>query len=192
MCDDVAVRDQLQTIVSNIATLDQREGDDQVDVLNWIASGAPLYRIAKPATPPKHLVAYSVLIDADRNSVLLVDHRDAQKWLPTGGHVDIDEDPALAASRELREELGIDAAFLPAVGPNPLMITQTKTEGISAGHIDVSLWYVFSGSEDTQMAPDEGEFSAVRWWPLDQISESKARFDPHFTRFRAKLHGSLV
>ncbi|HET6833936.1 MAG TPA: hypothetical protein VFH30_08700 [Acidimicrobiales bacterium] len=57
-------------------------------------SGAPIWRTAKPATPPKHLVAYFVLVDSAAHSCLLVDHRLADLWLPTGGHVEPGEDLA--------------------------------------------------------------------------------------------------
>jgi 8-oxo-dGTP pyrophosphatase MutT (NUDIX family) len=39
--------------------------------------------------------------------VLLVDHKNARLWLPTGGHVEEGEDPRATVVRELKEELGL-------------------------------------------------------------------------------------
>ncbi len=72
----------------------------------WIASGVQIFRTAKPDVPPKHLVAYFALVDPAPRSMLLVDHRNAGLWLPTGGHVEPDEDLAATVTREAREELG--------------------------------------------------------------------------------------
>ncbi|HVZ38305.1 MAG TPA: hypothetical protein VHI13_03440 [Candidatus Kapabacteria bacterium] len=69
--------------VASIQPLDHIEREHIADALAWIASGAELCRIEKPAVPPKHLVAYVVVVDGDH--VLLADHRNAGLWLPMGG-----------------------------------------------------------------------------------------------------------
>jgi len=47
--------------------------------------------------------------------------------------------PYKTVSRELREDLGIDAEFILRKWKIPFFITQAKTVGKSAGHIDVDL-----------------------------------------------------
>lgn len=53
--------------------------------------------------------------------VLLVHHRNLGKWLPLGGHIELDEDPEAAALREAKEESGLDVELLgerpPTTGP---------------------------------------------------------------------------
>src|SRR5262249_2415939 len=44
--------------------------------------------------------------------VLLVHHRKLDKWLPLGGHIELDEDPETAARREAQEESGLEVALL--------------------------------------------------------------------------------
>src|SRR6266705_7208292 len=44
--------------------------------------------------------------------VLLVHHRALGKWLPLGGHIELDEDPEQAALREAREESGLEVELL--------------------------------------------------------------------------------
>jgi len=53
----------------------------------WIDSGAQIFRLMKPETPDPHLVAYFLLLDPAQKKVLLVDHKKAGLWLPSGGHV---------------------------------------------------------------------------------------------------------
>ena len=53
--------------------------------------------------------------------VLLIHHRKLDKWLPLGGHIELDEDPEQAALREAREESGFEVELLgerpPTTGP---------------------------------------------------------------------------
>lgn len=44
--------------------------------------------------------------------VLVVHHRNLNKWLPLGGHIELDEDPEQAALREAKEESGFEIELL--------------------------------------------------------------------------------
>lgn len=171
-----AIRDEVELI----EPMDSLERQTKRDVLAWIDSGAELCRIEKPATPPKHLVSYFAVVDGDH--ILLVDHINAELWLPTGGHVDPGEHPRDAALREAREELSLAGEFL---RDGPVFLTATETVGRTAGHIDVSLWYLLRGDRANQLTFDESEFRDARWFhrrdvPLD-------RSDRHMSRFLRKL-----
>ncbi|MDB6028058.1 MAG: mutT/nudix family protein [Verrucomicrobiales bacterium] len=44
--------------------------------------------------------------------ILLIHHRKLNKWLPLGGHIELDEDPEMAALREAREECGFEVDLI--------------------------------------------------------------------------------
>ena len=44
--------------------------------------------------------------------ILLIHHRQLDKWLPLGGHVELDEDPEQAALREAKEESELDVELI--------------------------------------------------------------------------------
>ncbi len=44
--------------------------------------------------------------------VLLIHHRKLDKWLPLGGHIELDEDPEIAALREAKEESGLEVELI--------------------------------------------------------------------------------
>jgi 8-oxo-dGTP pyrophosphatase MutT (NUDIX family) len=50
------------------------------------------------------------IVNAGR--ILLIHHRKLDKWLPVGGHVELDEDPEQAALREAKEESGFEVELL--------------------------------------------------------------------------------
>jgi 8-oxo-dGTP pyrophosphatase MutT (NUDIX family) len=53
----------------------------------------------------------AVFIVRDRR-VLVILHRKLGKWLPIGGHIELDEDPEQAALRESLEESGLEVELL--------------------------------------------------------------------------------
>ena len=155
-------------------------------VKDWILSGAELCRIEKPATPDTHLVSYFVIVDPATKRVLLIDHKKAGLWLPAGGHVEPGENLKEAVQREIQEELGIKADFLLE---HSLFLTVTKTAGLTAGHTDVSLWYVLKYDSNHTLEFDREEFYSICWFDLDSIPHD--RTDPHMKRFMAKLLPSI-
>ncbi|WP_110513232.1 NUDIX hydrolase [Herpetosiphon llansteffanensis] len=180
------MRSTIRGLVNQIAPLDLREQADCNKTLTWIDSDAPLFRTAKPATPPMHLVSYIVVYDPATAQILLVDHRNAQLWLPCGGHVEPDEHPASTVSREIEEELGIEAQFY---WPEPCFISVTETVGLTAGHIDVSLWYVVQADSQQTLRYDQAEFAQIRWFALDDVPLERS--DPQLGRFLGKFQQLL-
>ena len=174
------MRKTIRAELEMIRPHDSLEQEHLVEALAWVDSGAELCRVSKPATPPKHLVSYFAVVDGDQ--VLLVDHRNAQLWLPTGGHVEPGEHPRETVVRELKEELSlvprdpIDA---------PLMVTCTTTVGLTAGHRDVSLWYVVKADRRQRPTFDEQEFNAIKWFRFNEVPFERS--DPHMRRFIEKL-----
>jgi 8-oxo-dGTP pyrophosphatase MutT (NUDIX family) len=53
----------------------------------------------------------AIFVVQDRK-ILLILHRKLNKWLPLGGHIELDEDPEIAALREAREESGFEVELL--------------------------------------------------------------------------------
>jgi 8-oxo-dGTP pyrophosphatase MutT (NUDIX family) len=167
--------------LQSIHPLDEVERDHLTDTLQWVASGVNVYRLAKPATPPKHLVAYFPVID--KEYILLVDHKNACLWLPTGGHIEPGECPRESVAREIHEELGISVAVRD-IGP-PIMVTVATTVGVTAGHVDVTLWYVVHGDRHAAINFDQAEFNDARWFKFSDIPLK--RTDPNLQRFLRKL-----
>ena len=176
----VAIRAAIRDEVASIRPFDQMEETHRAEALAWIDSGAPLCRTAKPATPPMHLVSYFAVVDVDH--ILLVDHRSAQRWLPAGGHVEPGEHPRETVTRELFEELRVVPEHQIA---QPLMVTCTTTVGLTAGHRDVSLWYLVTRDRNQSIQFDSHEFAGVRWFQFSDVPLERS--DPHLGRFLAKL-----
>ena len=182
------VRSVIENLVRDVQSFDGREAADQADILDWVASGQPLFRTVGPDKPPKHLVVYFIPVDAAQRCLLLGDHRKSGLWLPPGGHVEDGEDPRLAVIRECREELGIAAEF---DDDKPLFLSVTPTRGANS-HLDVDLWFVLRVTRDAaRITADAREFNGVRWFGLDEQRDWPSdTFDPEMDRFAAKLRSA--
>ncbi len=87
-----------------------KDGNDAMQSLTHSGSLATV----RPAMAHIHekidfTVAIFVVHDG---KVLLIHHRRLDKWLPLGGHIELDEDPEIAALREAKEESGLDVELI--------------------------------------------------------------------------------
>jgi len=183
-------RQIIRDLAAGVIPADSIEAEQQAQILAWIDSGAPLFRVVKPATPPQHLAVYFALLDDSDRSLMLVDHVKAQAVLLTGGHVDDQEDPRVSVVREAEEELRLAAKFHNVAGDRPLFLSVTRTRGQDS-HIDVTLWFILAASRHQQFEADAVEFTAVNWLPLEGTDWTAENFDPHMARFVAKLIAEL-
>lgn len=172
------MKDSIRQIISYVTPLDSQEEAHVQYVLQWIDSGADLFRVEKPATPNIHLVSYFVVMSETMDQVLLIDHKRAKRWLPTGGHVELNEHPKDTVEREALEELNLTAEFF---FDEPILLTVTPVEE----HTDVSLWYLIKGDPEALLNYDQEEFLEARWFKTEDVPFSKA--DPHMKRFLQKV-----
>ncbi|TSA44942.1 NUDIX domain-containing protein [bacterium] len=185
-------REKIADIIRKVKPFDQTEKEHIKDTLKWIESGAEIFRIKRPGVPPKHLVSYSVLLDFEEKKILLLNHRNAVLLLPSGGHVDKDELPLETAKRELAEELKIEPKLMFQNYEVPFFVSQVATVGLTAGHVDVDLWYIFEGDSskpiNDQSEEFMREFSGYQWLTFDEIlSMPIKKLDFNLHRFVKKL-----
>lgn len=182
------MRQPIREVVTAITPGDPAESAARRSVLDWIDSGAPLFRVGG-AEPPRHLAVYFALVD--EGALLQIDHVKAGTWLLPGGHVDT-EPPWEAVVREAREELGIDAVPHPATGPVPIYLTESVTLGAGV-HTDVTLWFALAGDRSATLTPDPAEIRRTRWVPLADVTAWSAEgYAPEQVRaFAAKLATAL-
>ena len=184
------MRDEILNLVQGIVPHDEVEQLHINDVANWIQGTNDLFRIAKPDNPPKHLVSYFVVYDPRARKLMLVDHIKAGMWLPSGGHVEIDEHPSETVRREAMEELELDADFS-IIGERPALITVTETRGPGT-HTDVSLWYVMAGDSKAEFNYDTREMRGLKWLDFAEVlAMDDHLLDPHMKRFIRKFDGML-
>jgi 8-oxo-dGTP pyrophosphatase MutT (NUDIX family) len=123
-------------------------------------------------------VAIFIVHDA---KILLIHHRKLGKWLPLGGHIELDEDPEQAALREAREESGLDVELLgerpPTTSPGTRALIAPRfldIHRISDTHEHIGLIYWArpkhsGGGTDPILAA--GEHHAIRWCRREDLEK---------------------
>jgi 8-oxo-dGTP pyrophosphatase MutT (NUDIX family) len=109
--------------------------------------------------------------------VLLIHHRKLDKWLPLGGHVELDEDPEQAALREAREESGIEVELLgerpPTSGPGTRALIAPRfldIHRISDTHEHIGMIYWARPKNGTMTLASE-EHHDIRWCTAAELEE---------------------
>ena len=109
--------------------------------------------------------------------ILLIHHRKLDKWLPIGGHIELDEDPEQAALREAKEESGFDVELLGERPPT----TEAGTRALIAPrfldihrinstheHIGMVSW---ARPKKGQMTLASAEHHDIRWCTVDDLEK---------------------
>ena len=111
--------------------------------------------------------------------VLLVHHKQLDKWLPAGGHVEPDEDTDEALAREIAEETGLprnDLIFIDnrpkgSYGNKFLMTPQyMDIHRINENHRHVSLIYFVASKTDNVRLKDD-EHNKIKWFDFDELDD---------------------
>ena len=115
-------------------------------------------------------IDFTVAIFVVRNhSVLLVHHRKLDRWLPLGGHIELDEDPEAAALREAREESGLEVELLgerpPTTGADTRALIAPRfldIHRITEKHEHIGLIY-WARPKGGSLALSTAEHHDIRW-----------------------------
>ena len=119
----------------------------------------------------------------ERGKVLLIHHRNLGKWLPLGGHIELDEDPETAAHREAKEESGLDVELLgerpPTTGPGSRALIAPRfldIHRINATHEHIGLIY-WARPKGGALTLAETEHHDIRWCAREDLD----KLDPPMT-----------
>ncbi len=109
--------------------------------------------------------------------VVLVFHKKLRKWLPLGGHIELDEDPEQALFREVREESGLEIKVMaekPAgffAGKKFLYPpTFLDVHPITATHRHIGLVY-FARAQSDRLVLAVDEHDAIRWFTEGELAD---------------------
>ncbi|OGZ96650.1 MAG: hypothetical protein A3I44_01220 [Candidatus Sungbacteria bacterium RIFCSPLOWO2_02_FULL_51_17] len=116
-----------------------------------------------------------------QNIVFLRKHDKYKKWLGVGGHIEPKEDPAEAALREVKEEVGLsvvlwsvprvpDATGMYVELPPPVFLNRHR---INDRHEHVTMVY-FATAPTCEIHPGEDEVSEeMRWFTVEELHDPR-------------------
>lgn len=114
-----------------------------------------------------------------KGRVLLVHHKSYDKWLPIGGHVELNEDPEEALYREIREECGLKVKILSTKPPiahdgvKPILTpSYVDAHPIRGKHRHIAFVY-FGRSNSPDARLHENEHRAFRWFSRSELGQRR-------------------
>lgn len=138
------------------------------------------------------LIDFTVVIYIVKNNeVLLINHKKLKKWLPLGGHIELDEDPEEAAIREAKEESGFDIEIVaekPEIKDefNKLLFRPEYLDIHKVGgqHRHVGIVY-FARVKGGDMKLAETEHNNIGWFSQKDLESKELNLGPAI-KFYAK------
>jgi 8-oxo-dGTP pyrophosphatase MutT (NUDIX family) len=116
----------------------------------------------------------AIFVVHDRK-LLVIHHRKLGKWLPLGGHVELDEEPEQAALREAKEESGLDVELIgerpPTTSPGTRALIAPRfldIHRINDTHEHIGLIY-WARPKGGAVALAEEEHHAIRWCAAEEL-----------------------
>lgn len=113
------------------------------------------------------------------NNVLLIHHKKLNKWLPVGGHIELDENPEEGLLREIQEECGLEVEIY----GNKLDFSSNDVKSlypptfldihkINDHHKHIGLVY-FAKAKTSDIKHNVNEHSDIRWFTLKDLEDPK-------------------
>lgn len=126
-------------------------------------------------------IDFTVSIFISQNAkVLFIFHKQLQRWLPIGGHIELEENPEQAAIREAKEESGLDVelvgerspiqkepGFLPLLAPDYMDIHLIKEP-----HWHIGLIY-FAKVKSGKVTLSVEEHQDIQWLDEKDLDNPK-------------------
>lgn len=120
----------------------------------------------------RHFCASTFIIDVNTNKVLLVHHKDLNKWVQPGGHIENDETPEETAIREAYEETGLKVKLIGPRFPRkddfirPLAIQKNTRKEDNDLHIDFTYIAIPDGNQKLKI---NNESDNIRWFSREEL-----------------------
>jgi len=121
-------------------------------------------------------IDFTVAIFVVQNGkVLLIHHRKLDKWLPLGGHIELDEDPEQAALREAKEESGLEVDLIgerpPTTSPGTRALIAPRfldIHHITDAHEHIGMIY-WARPKDGALTLSHDEHHDIRWCSSEDL-----------------------
>jgi len=133
------------------------------------------------------------------DAVLLRMHDKYDKWLAPGGHIELDEDPAEAAVREVKEEVGLDVELagkaVSSLGPGDREILVPRfmnRHPINETHEHIAFIY-FARSNTRDVSQGETEISShIKWFTREELDDPQYGVTERIRHYAKAALGELA
>lgn len=124
---------------------------------------------------PHHLTVSAIILNQERNRILLAFHRIYQSFAWLGGHADGEKDLEKIARKEIQEECGLEEVRLLSSGLSSLEILPVpehyKSGVLVPAHQHYNVTFLFEADENQPIRIKEDENTSVAWIPIKDLEQ---------------------
>jgi ADP-ribose pyrophosphatase YjhB (NUDIX family) len=125
------------------------------------------------------------------NKALLVYHPRYDKWIPMGGHVELNEDPEEALYREIAEETSLEVEVLSerpdVTSPGTKFLVTPNYVDVheaNAPHKHISLTYFCKAKNDQHIL--SAEHTDMKWFTREELEDPQYNLTPSVKFYATK------
>ncbi len=141
-----------------------------------------------------HITSSALVVNENKDKVLMIHHNIYNSWGWTGGHADGEEDLLQVAIREVMEETGVKNLItltkdIVSIDILPVFGHIKKGKYVSS-HLHASIAYLIQADEKEQLIIKPDENSGVKWISIDKIDEYSN--EPHMKYVYKKIISKII
>lgn len=168
-----------------------QEARDREELLRRLCAGGDLYTRENRSA---HFTASAWVVSPDRRQALMAYHNLYGSWAWLGGHADGERDLLSVATREVREESGLEILRPLSAVPYSLEILTVdgheKRGRYVSSHLHLNVTYLLEGDPAAPVRCKPDENSRVGWFGLEEAVAASS--EPWFRqRIYTKLNAKL-
>jgi 8-oxo-dGTP pyrophosphatase MutT (NUDIX family) len=117
---------------------------------------------------PGHITGSAFVVNPFKSKVILLHHKNLDRWLQPGGHADGDENVLQVALRELEEETGVGQTTLLTQGIFDLDIHPIPERKGFPAHFHYDVRFLFEADDQNEIIVSD-ESHDVKWVDLSEL-----------------------
>lgn len=136
-----------------------------------------------PHIHEKYDFTVTAFIVNTEGKVLLVNHPRYNKWIPVGGHIELDEDPDEALFKEIREETGLVTTPLTTKleidSPGTkFLLTPNYVDAHEANPPHKHIAFIYFMKAESNDFKISDEHTDMRWFTESELDDEEYTLDP--------------
>ena len=120
-----------------------------------------------------HMTASAMILNENKDKVLMIYHKIYQSWSWVGGHADGEIDLQKTALKEVQEETGLELEPSKNIISLDILTVEGhyKNNKYICPHIHFNVTYCFIASEKSKLIVNKEETEGVKWIPISEIEK---------------------
>lgn len=158
---------KILTKIKKYKPANQAEKGYKKQIINFLINNESNYLLTNSKG---HLTVSALIINCQRDQVLLHHHKELDKWIQLGGHLEDSELIIEAALREAREESGLNTLSIVEQEIFDLDVHIIATAKKEVDHLHYDIRFLFEADSSEKLIKSRGSIE-LKWIDLNKVND---------------------